>query len=153
MKPLQRQHYIDNNRLVVVSKSRQDFDLAMQLAFKHADTAMGWYVIQYPSEPKAYDEYTAHPRWLLGVNTKSFLVLCQYNSNHSNYKDFPIELDCETSSDFAWSWLNKQDFGEEPDHDGSNSHGFVVFNETWGLVGSDYSAFVAIGPAWAMHGK
>ncbi len=65
----------------------------------------------------------------------------------------PAEMDCDLATDFAWDWLNKQLFGTQPDHDGSNHKGFIVFNESWGNVAGKWSAIVAIGPAWAMAGK
>jgi len=50
-------------------------------------------------------------------------------------------------------WLKEQDYGEQPDHDGSNGKGWRVYNEAWGHVNNEWEAFVAIEPAWAMYGK
>lgn len=45
------------------------------------------------------------------------------------------------------------DYGRQPDHDGDNEKGWRLYNETWGMVGGDHSAFAAVEPAWAMYGK
>jgi hypothetical protein len=141
---------MDNNRLVIVSKSREDFDLALQLAFRHAWNAESWWI--YKPEPIDQKEYDWSDRvGLLGVEDSGpFLVLDQYGKKGVK---FPCPIDCETATEFAWKWLQEQEFGDEPDHDGSNSKGFVVFNESWGHVGGSWAAICAIGPAWAMHGK
>ena len=55
--------------------------------------------------------------------------------------------------DFAWQWLQDQDYGPQPDHDGSNGKGWRIFNESWGHVNNDWAAFCAIQPVWAMYGK
>lgn len=144
-------HHMDNNRLIVVSKSREDFDLALKLAFRHAWGARGWWI--YKPLPVAEDEYNYDGRiGLLGEEDSGpFLVLEQYE--HQSMVKFPCNIDCETATEFAWKWLQEQEYGDEPDHDGSNSKGFVVFNESWGHVGHSHGAICAIGPAWAMHGK
>jgi hypothetical protein len=148
---MNRTHHMDNNRLIVVSKSREDFDLALKLALKHARGACGWWI--YKPTPIAEDEYNFDRRiYLLGVEDRGpFLVLEQYY--HPKMVKFPCEIDCETATEFAWKWLQEQEYGDEPDHDGSNSKGFVVFNESWGQVGHSCGAICGIGPAWAMHGK
>ena len=65
----------------------------------------------------------------------------------------PFPLDAEGAIEFVWSWLQTINYGEEPDHDGSNRQGFTVYNEDWGHVGGSYYAFVAIKPEWIMYGK
>ena len=59
----------------------------------------------------------------------------------------------KVASEFVWEWLQNADYPDEPDHDGSNSRGFRIYNEAWGHVDSDSYAFIAIEPAWAWHGK
>lgn len=70
-----------------------------------------------------------------------------------NAIEFSKPLSGEQLVDFAWEWLQEQDYGREPDHDGSNGKGWRLFNEAWGHVKHDWAAFVAIQPAWAMYGK
>lgn len=51
------------------------------------------------------------------------------------------------------AWLTETEFPQQPDHDGSNSRGWRIYNETWGHVeGSFYGCF-AVEPRWQMHGK
>lgn len=50
-------------------------------------------------------------------------------------------------------WLAEQDYGEEPDHDGSNGKGWRLYNEAWGHVDGESAAFFAVKPEWAMYGK
>ncbi len=64
---------------------------------------------------------------------------------------FPLTL--EQMGELAFGWLAQCDYGEEPDHDGENHKGWRLYNEAWGHVRSDWRAFVAIEPAWAMYGK
>lgn len=148
--------YMDNNRLIVVSATREDFDLAMNLAFRHHSKCVGWsfYSPKRGGGLSSSWQSSNRPEELLGVTSSDFLVLHWYKSESDKRVNlFPMELDCALASSFAWDWLNKQDFKNEPDHDGSNHKGFVVFNEVWGHVGGDSSAIIAVGPAWAMAGK
>jgi hypothetical protein len=143
---------MDNNRLIVVSKTRTDFDLAMQLAFRHTRSAEGYWFYTPKKDSYRRDELGL-PSNLLGVCSQgTFLVLSSWK-NMPDFISFPCDIDWETASEFAWKWLEQQDYGTEPDHDGSNSHGFVIFNDSWGHVGNDFAGICAIGPAWAMHGK
>lgn len=141
---------MDNNRLIVVSKTRKDFELAMELAFRHGFSARGWWIYKFdPNKP--YNDFD--PTHLLGVASDTFLVLSAWDHSNPNFHPFPLDIDCDSAIDFAWKWLEQQEYLNEPDHDGGNSKGFVMFNETWGNVDHDHSAICAIGPAWAMHGK
>ncbi len=141
---------MDNNRLIVVSETREDFDLAMKLAFRHHSECVGW--SYFTPKRSNYDE--DRPEELLGVVAGAYLVLHGYKGDSDKQVNlFPANIDCELATAFAWDWINKCEFINEPDHDGSNGHGFIVFNEPWGLVGGDCSAIIAVGPAWAMRGK
>ncbi len=141
---------MDNNRLIVVSETKTDFSLAMQLAFRHHHKCMGWTIWQ----PKRGEHDKDRPEELLGVCDGPYLVLhWTKTDSDKEINRLPAEMDCDLATDFAWDWLNKQLFGTQPDHDGSNHKGFIVFNESWGNVAGKWSAIVAIGPAWAMAGK
>lgn len=59
----------------------------------------------------------------------------------------------EAISAFVKSWLMWTDYGSEPDHDGHNTKGWRVYNESWGSVNHEWEAFVAIEPVWLMYGK
>ncbi len=79
------------------------------------------------------------------------LVLYWNDSLAATKLPFPMTL--EQAAAFAVGWLEHADYGREPDHEGSNSKGFRIYCEGWCMVGSDFAAFAAIEPAWAMHGK
>lgn len=85
------------------------------------------------------------------------LVFFQYDNKNNSVKDmvnFPFEMDAAGVADFASRWLNgSADYGREPDHDGDNGRGWTVYNEAWGHVDSQYQAFIAVTPTWAMYGK
>lgn len=65
----------------------------------------------------------------------------------------PAPLTGEALVLFVKAWLDQASYGVEPDHDGDNSRGFRIYNEDWGHIDHEYQAFVAIEPAWLMHGK
>lgn len=50
-------------------------------------------------------------------------------------------------------WLSNAEYPKEPNHDGSNSKGWRIFNEDWAQVDGEPAAICAIEPAWLMHGK
>lgn len=65
----------------------------------------------------------------------------------------PYRMSFKECADLAWGWLQSQEYGSEPDHDGSNSQGWAVFNESWGHVNGDYRAIGAVSPQWIWYGK
>lgn len=67
--------------------------------------------------------------------------------------EFPVDITVDLAVPLVSAWLEQVDYPREPGHDGSNSKGWRVYNEAWGHIGNDRSAFVAIEPAWLMHGK
>jgi hypothetical protein len=80
------------------------------------------------------------------------LIFYQYDSS-KRMTPLPFKLDAAGAADFATRWLAEADYGPEPDHDGHNSKGWRLYCEDWGHVDGEYQAFVAVKPAWAMHGK
>lgn len=81
------------------------------------------------------------------------LVLAWTGADGQGWTPFPVPMNAETVVPIVTQWLDSQDYGPQPDHDGDNAKGWHVYNEAWGHVGGDYHAFVAIEPAWAMYGK
>lgn len=81
------------------------------------------------------------------------LVLYWTTGNHEDFHPLPAPLDLEATVSFVKAWLKTADYGSEPDHDGDNSKGWTVFNQSWGHVNHQWEAFVAIEPAWMMYGK
>lgn len=80
-------------------------------------------------------------------------VLIFYWSEHPAMTKLPFTLDAKGAVDFVTRWLAEQDYGDEPDHDGSNGKGWRAYNEAWGHVKNRWQALVAIHPVWAMYGK
>lgn len=79
--------------------------------------------------------------------------LVLYWSTSPRATPLPAPLKGEALLGFVKSWLESVNYDSEPDHDGSNSRGWRVYNENWGHIGNDPYAFAAIEPAWLMHGK
>lgn len=126
-----------------------DFDLlqvVMRIAFADHDKATVYRVIS------PVFEKVAQPRQPPQIEKPATLVFGWHESMRNSIK-LPFTLDFVGASQWAHRWLKEQDYGREPDHDGNNSKGWRVFNENWGHIGDDFYAFVAIQPAWAMHGK
>ena len=65
----------------------------------------------------------------------------------------PFKLDAAGAADFAKRWLAEADYGREPDHDGDNSKGWRIYNDSWAKVEGFSYSIVAVQPAWLMHGK
>lgn len=65
----------------------------------------------------------------------------------------PFTLDASGAADFATRWLSEVEYGPQDDHDGHDTKGWRIYNESWGHIEELRSAFVAITPEWAMHGK
>ncbi|MBF5006975.1 hypothetical protein [Diaphorobacter caeni] len=65
----------------------------------------------------------------------------------------PTPMGLGAMTDVVAGWLKDVPRGREPDHDGSNGHGWRVFTEAWGYVFGHHCAIVGIQPAWAMYGK
>jgi len=86
-----------------------------------------------------------------GKGLKRRLVLYWNDSAQATKLPFPMTM--EQAADFAAGWLEHADYGREPNHEGSNSKGWRLYCESWRMVGSDWCAFAAVEPAWALHGK
>lgn len=66
----------------------------------------------------------------------------------------PFKMDKGGMTDFAWNWLRQVEYPVEPDHDGHNGAGWIVYVEAWGHVEPyHYESLVAIEPEWMMYGK
>lgn len=81
------------------------------------------------------------------------LVFYWTKIDRPDFVAFPFTLDPDGAADFAARWLAEEDYGKQPDHDGDNGRGWRLYCEGWGHVDSEYQAFVAISPRWAMYGK
>ena len=65
----------------------------------------------------------------------------------------PYEMNMGQAAAFVWGWLQKADYGKEPDIDGDCERGWRIYNELWGHVSGDYHAFLAIKPEWSLYGR
>ena len=87
----------------------------------------------------------------------------------------PVPFSGKLMADIAWKWLeeerihshklsmsadlgkqldkNLSPYGENLDHDGSNTPGWRIYNEEWGHVGEHIYAIVAVQPAFIWRGK
>lgn len=66
---------------------------------------------------------------------------------------FPAVMGIEELAPIIKAWLSERQYGPQPDHDGSNSKGWRVYNEGWAQVNGEWQAFVAIEPVWLEYGK
>ena len=57
----------------------------------------------------------------------------------------------QEATDFVWEWLQSVDYPEEDCYDGGSEKAWRVYNEQYGIVSGDWSAFVAIHPTWIYH--
>jgi hypothetical protein len=80
------------------------------------------------------------------------LLLSWFNDGEK-WNTFLTPLDDTAAVSPVIEWLKAQDYGPEPDVDGSILKGFRVYNESWGYIGDDHYAFVAIEPEWIVYGK
>lgn len=105
---------------------------ALAIAFSYTQSAKGYRI----------DVREGHP---------TRLVFYGYDS--PKMLPFPAPLGSEETESIIKTWLKLLDYGSEPDIDGSVSKGFRVYNEDWGHVAREWQAFMAVEPAWLLHGK
>lgn len=73
--------------------------------------------------------------------------------NSEIVKKLPFSLKNDQMARFAFDWLKQAEYPRQPDHDGINKKGYVIYNESWSQVGEMYQAFIAIKPMWVVYGK
>lgn len=122
---------MDNFRLDITSRGKENLKLALRL------TQRGM--------------VTGYSLGEASVAGRKRLVL--YWAPSERAIPFPCALTIEQAAEIAAAWLDSSDYGSEPQHDGSNSKGFRLYCEAWAQIGDDWSAFAAVEPAWALHGK
>ncbi len=118
----------DNMRVDVTSVGQEAFTAALSL-FDHEKT------IAYRVEGMKIVLY-----WVMPENGHTVSKL-------------PYAMTKEQIAEFTYGWLQSVEYPEQPDHDGSNSKGWRIYNEDWGHVDDRWEAYAAIKPVWAMHGK
>lgn len=140
---------MDNRVLNINGKSKEEFFLAMKIAFMQShgygkeDTARFW-----------------------GVHEEHGFVLCNYRTETEHgyvrgLSELPCPMQSEAAANMLWNWLDTDEaksiklsswFKDFP-HDGSNSLGWRVYVGEWGHVGDQHGAIVAVTPAYLWHGK
>lgn len=139
---------MDNFAFDITARSRVTFDLAMQIATADDKEAKAYAVIDHVCESN---------EWTKRDKKKRKTLVLFWVKDVKDTIPFPHPLKGKALREFCWDWLQHTHedgaAGSEPDHDGSNSPGYRIFNEAWGHVASHWQAFAAIQPAWAMHGK
>ncbi len=87
------------------------------------------------------------------TNKKKTLVLYWgVGDNDPNKTKFPYDFKLNQTLPFVMGWLENQDYGREPDIDGSCSKGWREFNSEGVTNGWGMASFT-VQPAWAYHHK
>jgi hypothetical protein len=144
-------HCGDNGQIVVVMEGREAFELAMRLAFLPHKYPKRSAATHYKIEKKPAFGGTNNLPTMLFETQHPRLIF--YWIEDKTALELPFPMDVDDAINFAWGWLQKQDYGEEPDHDGSDGKGFAVYNEAWGHVGNSHAAICAVSPQWSWYGK
>ncbi len=119
---------MENRQITVKAAGKTSFDLAIRLAFEYHSKAVGYSVEE---------------------NTLFF-----YWWNYDKATQLPFEMEAEDAIKFAWAWFESTPVGtEEPDHDGSNGKGFIIYNDNSGHLLNVWQAIIGIKPIWAMYHK
>ncbi len=123
----------DNFQIMVIRESKKQFELAMRLAFDRGT--------------KDYDSDETATGY--SVSEEYGLILYKYDSEKATPLPYPLKV--EEAIEFVWGWLKQAEY---PPENGPSPHkGFKVYNEQWGMIGSDHSTFIAIKPYWTWYGK
>ncbi len=139
---------MDNFAFDITAMSKETFDLAMQVACADNEEATLYRVLDYPVKAN---------EWTKEDTPKMPTLILYWTDKADDATKLPAPMKGEALASFVWNWLQdvwKNDAaGSEPDHDGSNSQGYRIFNEEWTHVADQSEAFMGIQPIWAMHGK
>lgn len=143
---------MDNRRVWVTSEGLDDLKAAVSIMWKNAPggKATHYRVVKVKAVENKYGD-SVWCDWDEAEDGVDTLVLYWEEDSGTTALPFPLKLDGATQ--FIASWLDSATYPAEPDHDGSNDKGWMVFNDDWGhALGSSYG-FLAVQPAWAMYGK
>lgn len=137
----------DNTQVIVTGMGgRRAFDLAMELLF--ADQG---YATHYQIKKIVRNlEYDIKPTELFEDHHECMIF---YWHKDTDTVPLPYNMTFRECADLAWGWLQKQNYGETPDHDGSNDRGWAVFNESWGHIDNSQYGIGAVSPQWIWIGK
>lgn len=139
----------DNSQVIVSGfGGRRAFDLAMELLFAGHTTATHYLIKKIDRSGPASISKKLTPLFEDG-----YLCMIFYSYPDKDTISLPYHMGVKECADLAWGWLQRQDYGPEPDHDGSNREGWTVFNESWGHVDNSHAAIGAVSPQWIWYGK
>lgn len=127
---------MDNFKIDVTSEGAENFKLAMRLAFLGKSRHSGYSATHYAD---------------LGEKGLAF-----YWTDCPGALKLPCKLDAEGAADLALRWMAECPDEKRQgwcDHDGSNGHGFRVYNDDWGHVAGAWQGICAVQPVWAWYGK
>lgn len=120
----------DNFRFDIAGAS---LSAALGIATTHYSRVKGWRVETLEGKP---------PRLIL------------YWTEAKNATPLPAPLEGEAIVTFVRAWLDATKASTDTMwHDVETGQGNRVYNEDWGHIGSDHSAFVAIEPYLLLYGK
>ena len=78
-----------------------------------------------------------------------------FDYGHEKMIPFPSKLSMTECANLAYRWLEDEAvYPNEPDHDGHNNKGWLVYCDGWGYIdGYSFGSFLAVLPHWLMIGK
>lgn len=133
----------DNFKIDICNIGAEELDIALGIAFRQAPGKKSSHYIKKKME-------STHR---FGVARQEVETLIFLWHEEKGSIPFPSDISSSEASIIAQKFINSVDAGPQPDHDGSNSIGFRVFNEAWGHVAGHRHAVVAVQPCWMMYGK
>lgn len=163
----------DNFHIELRSEGRTHFDAAVKIAFANAPGGKATHYISPLPERSCLECSGTGKSWKWrGKESFDFpcgecagtgkakatvgIVLFWHEDSVADVKSslLPFPLTADTAPEFLWAYLQGAEFGNQPDHDGSNGKGyFITSGNGWGHVEGSHYAFLGVYPAWQMYGK
>lgn len=145
---------MDNFHIDILAEGEKTLAEAIRIAFRHnapGQRATHWAIIEH-----AFRGIEWHERDAPGP-TRPTMVFYWSDPSDKRATSTVVELKHGEATVMIQRWLEslkeKGKWPRQPDHDGSNGHGYRVFVEGWGHVHDNHYAIVAVQPTWAMYGK
>ena len=132
-----------NNDIKIRYRSKQVFDVAMQVAFTS----------EYTNKNNSFLLKAVGYKI---VDNKMYLFDFKSKDEDKDLIVFPYAMNLQQCIVFVWGWLeNTKSTEAYPDTDGSVEQGFKITTEGCGWRGGSgfYSSFIAITPVWIVYGK
>lgn len=119
--------------------------------------AIGWKE-QVRTRGEAWGVQLPSPQGLFPARSRSKpidvrIMLYWTDKDVKDLNRFPAVMGVDQLETVIKAWLDALMYGPEPDHDGSNSKGWHVYNERYGRVNDEWQTFAAIEPVWLEYGK